>query len=264
MIPHLELLLLRLREELPHLLLRSPDVFVQNFRPVHDLGLARVQYLTDLARYQCLPAPRRSEEQHAPDVVNTQLLYDVGRPYPGRERPPEDLVEFGVETADAELFEVEVGEEDGVGRSGPSLDLLANEGDEVGSLGSGEGQDGRGEELPYAGRVVRRYELRALLLAPPSSSRRRNRRKIHLVQFVNPHLHLRPLEVHRQRLPRLEHVSLVIQQKIRRQSIRVDLPRRRSLRHGLLLQQVHLHLQRRERIVRRRREGTDLHPVRER
>ena len=82
MIPHLELLLLRLRKQLPHLLPQSPDVFVQNFRPVHDLWLARVQYLTDLARYQ---------EQHTPDVVNTQLLYDVGRPYPGRERPLEDL-----------------------------------------------------------------------------------------------------------------------------------------------------------------------------
>jgi hypothetical protein len=42
-------------------------------------------------------------------VIDPELLDHVRRPYTARKRPAEDLVEFGIESADPELLEIEIG-----------------------------------------------------------------------------------------------------------------------------------------------------------
>mmetsp|Transcript_61298 Transcript_61298/g.72793 ORF Transcript_61298/g.72793 Transcript_61298/m.72793 type:complete len:201 (-) Transcript_61298:457-1059(-) len=113
LIPHLLLLLLRIREQLPNLLLTTPHKLIQNLRPVHNLRIPRVQNLTNLTRNQRLTAPGGTVKQHTPHVINTHLFNNMTRPYPRRERATKNLVEFLVQTANAKFFKVKVFQEDG-------------------------------------------------------------------------------------------------------------------------------------------------------
>ena len=94
MVAGLELLLLRIGEELPHLLLGTSDELVKDLWAVDNLGLTGIEDFSDLPRDKGLAAPWGAVQEHPPHVVDAQLLDDVGRPDPRREGPAEDLVEL--------------------------------------------------------------------------------------------------------------------------------------------------------------------------
>jgi hypothetical protein len=73
--PRSQLLLLGLLEQLAHVLLGLADKLVQHLGARHDLGLAAVEHLADLARNQRLAGAGRAVEQQAAHVLGAELLH---------------------------------------------------------------------------------------------------------------------------------------------------------------------------------------------
>mmetsp|Transcript_95108 Transcript_95108/g.273838 ORF Transcript_95108/g.273838 Transcript_95108/m.273838 type:complete len:394 (+) Transcript_95108:860-2041(+) len=115
-------LLLRIGEQVPDVLLGLADVLVQDFGAVDDLRFRRLEELGQLPGDERLARAGRAVQQHAANVVDAQVSDDVRREHPRGEGPSENVGELLVEASNTELLEVEVRPEDA-----PLLDLAAED-----------------------------------------------------------------------------------------------------------------------------------------
>lgn len=77
--------------------------FVENFGTIHDFGFASFQQFPDLSCNQCLAGARRTKQQHALDVPNTELSNHRWWKETRRERAPKDVPKFRIQTTDTHL-----------------------------------------------------------------------------------------------------------------------------------------------------------------
>mmetsp|Transcript_11995 Transcript_11995/g.34660 ORF Transcript_11995/g.34660 Transcript_11995/m.34660 type:complete len:323 (+) Transcript_11995:1105-2073(+) len=235
----LHLLLLGLSEQLSDFLFGRADVLAQDLGTVDNLRLPRVQGLSDLPCNQRLSAAGWSVEQHSANVVDSHLLDDVRWPDARGKSASEDLVELGIQTSDAQLFKVEVADEE-VGRrsAGAFREMVSAERNSDGAFSAREAHHCRLEQLSHLGSFG----------GPFSAFQVGDR------AFLDCQLELRSFKVDCHGATRGHDLFLQQQHDRLRQACRVEVLRSRFGIRLLLGQHVHAHLQGGQRHARVRNE----------
>lgn len=117
-------LLFSIREKLSNILFTSANKFVQNFRTVDDLGLPRVEHLSDLSSHQGLSSSGRPIEQNTYSIISLassvalipltlnvldpQLLHQSWWENTRRERSSENSTKFSIKSTNPHILKLEV------------------------------------------------------------------------------------------------------------------------------------------------------------
>mmetsp|Transcript_5817 Transcript_5817/g.8435 ORF Transcript_5817/g.8435 Transcript_5817/m.8435 type:complete len:230 (+) Transcript_5817:1577-2266(+) len=148
-------------------------------------------------------------------MTNPHLLHDMTGPDTRREGPPKDAFEFRIQSTDSQLLEIEIARKDGSVRPRPTSSRrhpCTGQTHQGRSLRSTEGELGMREELSHGHDIDVGRGIRFVVHG------------IHAREGVYRQFDLGSLEVRGEDLSDAQHVSVVILEYVRCQSIGVDLP----------------------------------------
>jgi hypothetical protein len=101
-------LFLGISKESPNVGLRFTNVFVENLWTIDDFWLTSIQHVADLPSHQGLACSWRSVQKNTFDVLQAQLLNDLGWKYSRGKGSTEDGVEFVVQATNSHLLKIPV------------------------------------------------------------------------------------------------------------------------------------------------------------